>query len=158
MFLGILILTSNRVGIFDEAFKSRIQLNLRYENLGEPQRRQIWENFINRLERLESERLRQVENQILTGVIGGPQSAPRFGVDIRSIRQQIDELAKPALNGREIRNTISTARQLATFRKEKLAYEHLEACIAESHKFEQYIKSLKRGFSADQIKSDQQER
>ncbi|KAH6957289.1 hypothetical protein DER45DRAFT_569611 [Fusarium avenaceum] len=155
---GILILTSNRVGIFDEAFKSRIQLNLRYENLGQPQRRQIWDNFINRLERLESERLRQRGDPTLTGAICGPQSAPRFGVDIASIRQQIDELAKPALNGREIRNTISTARQLATFRKQKLAYEHLEACIAESHKFEQYIKSLKRGYSADQIKSDQQER
>ena len=33
---GILILTSNRVGTFDEAFKSRIQLSLHYENLGKP--------------------------------------------------------------------------------------------------------------------------
>ncbi|KAI1061472.1 hypothetical protein LB506_011912 [Fusarium annulatum] len=38
---GIFILTSNRVGIFDEAFKSRIQLNLRYKNLDRDQRRQI---------------------------------------------------------------------------------------------------------------------
>lgn len=29
----ILILTSNRVGTFDEAFKSRIQLSLHYDNL-----------------------------------------------------------------------------------------------------------------------------
>ncbi|KAF9876751.1 hypothetical protein CkaCkLH20_05597 [Colletotrichum karsti] len=50
---GILILTSNRVGTFDEAFKSRIQLNLRYENLDESKRLKIWGNFINRVENLE---------------------------------------------------------------------------------------------------------
>lgn len=32
---GILILTSNRVGTFDEAFKSRILLSLDYDNLSE---------------------------------------------------------------------------------------------------------------------------
>ncbi|KAH7182325.1 P-loop containing nucleoside triphosphate hydrolase protein [Fusarium flagelliforme] len=146
---GILILTSNRVGIFDEAFKSRIQLSLRYENLGETQRRKVWQNFINRLEKLEMDR----------GLVPtGPQRAPRYGVDIEGVRQHLDTLAKPSLNGREIRNTISTARQLATFREERLAYGHLEACIAESNKFDQYIKTLKHGFSADQIKKDQQER
>ncbi|RGP81007.1 hypothetical protein FLONG3_796 [Fusarium longipes] len=146
---GILILTSNRVGIFDEAFKSRIQLSLRYENLGESQRRQVWKNFINRLEKSELER---------KAISLGPQAPPRYGVDIESIRQQLITLAKPPLNGREIRNTISTARQLATFRKEMLAYKHLEACIEESNKFDRYIKTLKRGFSADEIKNDQQER
>lgn len=48
-FLGILILTSNRVGTFDQAFKSRIQLALHYENLKKPQRRKIWCNFFTRL-------------------------------------------------------------------------------------------------------------
>ncbi|KAI5917275.1 P-loop containing nucleoside triphosphate hydrolase protein [Camillea tinctor] len=37
---GILILTSNRVGTFGQAFKSRIQLALHYENLTTPQRRE----------------------------------------------------------------------------------------------------------------------
>ncbi|KAJ4110292.1 hypothetical protein NW768_012052 [Fusarium equiseti] len=146
---GILILTSNRVGIFDEAFKSRIQLSLRYENLGETQRRKVWQNFINRLEKVEMDR----------GLVPpGTRRKPRYGVDIEGIRQHLDTLAKPPLNGREIRNMISTARQLATFREERLAYGHLEACIAESNKFDQYIKTLKHGFSADQIKKDQQER
>ncbi|KAM0546980.1 hypothetical protein ACHAPJ_010642 [Fusarium lateritium] len=152
---GILILTSNRVGIFDEAFKSRIQLNLRYENLGKAQRRQIWENFINRLEKLELERGKQVDGQAAAPVHGGPHSAPKVGVDIKSIRQQLDKLAELCLNGREIRNTISTARQLATFRGARLGYEHLAACIAEAHKFEEYIKTLKKGFTADEIKTSQ---
>ncbi|OBT88775.1 hypothetical protein VE02_02394 [Pseudogymnoascus sp. 03VT05] len=38
---GILILTSNRVGTFDEAFKSRIQLALHYDSLSYSQRKQI---------------------------------------------------------------------------------------------------------------------
>jgi AAA+ superfamily predicted ATPase len=51
---GILILTSNRVGTFDEAFISRIQLALHYPDLGPLQRRQIWQNFVERLENLVS--------------------------------------------------------------------------------------------------------
>ncbi|KUI72973.1 ATPase family AAA domain-containing protein 3B [Cytospora mali] len=50
---GILILTSNRLGTFDEAFKSRIQLALHYESLSHYQRTEIWGNFFRRLERLE---------------------------------------------------------------------------------------------------------
>lgn len=49
---GILLLTTNRVGTFDEAFRSRIQLALHYETLNEKQRCQIWNNFIQRLEYL----------------------------------------------------------------------------------------------------------
>lgn len=42
---GILILTTNRVGTFDEAFKSRIQMSLRYERLERHQRKRVWLNF-----------------------------------------------------------------------------------------------------------------
>ena len=42
---GILILTSNRVGTFDEAFKSRIQVALHYTNLDRVARKKIWKNF-----------------------------------------------------------------------------------------------------------------
>ena len=42
---GILILTSNRVGTFDEAFKSRIQVALHYKPLNRKSRKQIWQNF-----------------------------------------------------------------------------------------------------------------
>ncbi|KAI0467033.1 P-loop containing nucleoside triphosphate hydrolase protein [Xylaria cf. heliscus] len=45
--LRFLILPFDRVGSFDETFKSRIQLALHYDNLMEPQRRKIWRNFFN---------------------------------------------------------------------------------------------------------------
>ena len=47
---GILILTSNRVGTFDEAFRSRVHIALHYEDLKPRSRRQIWSNFLARLE------------------------------------------------------------------------------------------------------------
>ncbi|KAF5570830.1 aaa family atpase [Fusarium phyllophilum] len=150
---GIMILTSNRVGIFDEAFTSRIQLSLRYNDLEEGQRRQIWLNFINRLEKLESQRIiTQASGQSIDNILSTPQTAPRLGVDIRSIRDRLDDLAEAPLNGREIRNMISTARQLAVFRKEKLGYQHLESVMAEAKKFGEYIKRLHKGYTSDQIK------
>lgn len=50
---GILILTSNRVGTFDEAFKSRIQLSVHYAPLTKGQRHKIWKSFLDRLRKLE---------------------------------------------------------------------------------------------------------
>lgn len=47
--IEIFILTSNRVGTFDAAFKTRIQLSLRYPKLQAPGRQNIWENFLRHL-------------------------------------------------------------------------------------------------------------
>ena len=94
---GILILTSNRVGTFDEAFKSRIQLALHYENLTSSQRRKIWRNFVTRLQDLEE---------------------PNINFD--DIFDHMDDLAKEEMNGRQIRNAITTARQLAQYKSVEL--------------------------------------
>lgn len=127
------------MGIFDEAFKSRIQLNLRYQNLDKNQRLEIWRNFIFRLERL-------------------ADNVNGFEIDAKDILGHLDKLATPALNGREIRNAISTARQLARYRKQALGYIHLQAAIAEAEKFDQYLKDLHEGFSADERQKDRGER
>ncbi|EHY54690.1 hypothetical protein ABEF92_003597 [Exophiala dermatitidis] len=128
---GILILTSNRVGTFDEAFKSRIQLSLHYERLIEPQRRQIWRNFIKRLGELD-----------------------RPNVNADDVLDHLDELGKHQLNGREIRNTITTARQLAQYNKQIFEYRHLQRVIEVSSRFETYLKDLREGHSDEEIKRD----
>ncbi|KZL65862.1 AAA family ATPase [Colletotrichum tofieldiae] len=145
----ILILTSNRVGTFDEAFKSRIQLNLRYKNLSEEQRSKIWENFINRIEDMDKRRIVRAD--------AGNNSSDRqdIGVNAEEIRFHIPNLAKTNLNGREIRNVISTARQLAIYRKQPLGYEHIKSVIEEANKFNEYLKELNQGFSADDIRRGQ---
>lgn len=48
-FKGILFLTTNRVGVFDEAFVSRIHVQLHYK-LEDQDREKIWENFFQKLE------------------------------------------------------------------------------------------------------------
>ncbi|KAI1359949.1 hypothetical protein F5Y08DRAFT_62021 [Xylaria arbuscula] len=146
---GILILTSNRVGTFDEAFRSRIQLTLRYENLSRTQRHTIWENSFRRLERLDTSRAAPLTSSSPT-----TRSTSGFGFDFPDIRAHIAELADRNLNGREIRNAISTARQLAMYKREPMSYKHLERVIKETTKFEAYITELNRGFTSDEIAKD----
>ena len=118
---GILILTTNRVGTFDEAFKSRIQLALRYEKLRDDQRKQIWRNFLNRLRNLgEAEK-----------------------IDFHDVVHHLDELAAYPMNGREIRNSITTGRQLARFMKEKMTYSHLKRAIGVAEKFDKYLAEVR---------------
>lgn len=114
----------------DEAFKSRIQLALHYDNLGEVQRRKIWQNFIARIETLDHE----------------------YGINIADIKGNISKLCKEALNGREIRNAITIARQLAHFRKEPFDYLHLEHAIDVGSQFGRYLRDLKMNMTEDAIK------
>ncbi|KAI1168284.1 hypothetical protein F5B18DRAFT_646814 [Nemania serpens] len=118
---GILILTTNRVGTFDEAFKSRVQLALRYEKLDRSQRKQIWKNFFARLENL------------------GEQDE----IDFDDIETHIDELADFEMNGRQIRNTITTARQVAKYKQKKMRFAHLERAIKLAKKFDDYLAEVR---------------
>jgi hypothetical protein len=55
------------------------------------------------------------------------------------LKKKIDILTRHKLNGRQIRNTVKTARQLAYYRKERLAYSHFEQVIDVANEFEEYI-------------------
>ena len=125
---GILILTSNRVGTFDEAFKSRIQLSLHYPNLSQSQRLKVWRNLINRLKRLDQP-----------------------SIDFDDIECYLAELAEKNMNGREIRNAITTARQLAKFKGQKVSHAHLKHVINVAGRFEAYLSTVKEGFTDDDI-------
>ena len=125
---GILILTSNRVGTFDEAFKSRLQLALHYEKLRLKDRRKIWENFIKRLETLEE-----------------------TGVDFDDLYKHVDDLAKHELNGRQIRNAITTARQLALYEEKDLDFDDLQQVIKIAVKFDKYTTEMQEGRTDDEV-------
>lgn len=116
---GILFLTTNRVGIFDEAFKSRIQLALHYSPLGFAERRQIWRNFINRLGGLNED-----------------------NINFDDLKDRVDQFAETEMNGRQIRNCITTARELALFQTVQLNYHHLEVAIQAAADFEGYLKTV----------------
>jgi SpoVK/Ycf46/Vps4 family AAA+-type ATPase len=128
---GILILTSNRVGTFDEAFKSRIQVALHYPNLDGIARKKIWKNFFDMME------------------------ADEEDVNLEELNKHIKELADQDMNGREIRNSLTTARQLALFQKETLAWEHVEQAIKTARDFNRYLGGL-HGHTDDQYARDRE--
>jgi hypothetical protein len=112
------------VATFDEAFKSRIHLALRYQNLDQDQRQEIWQNFFHMLRRAK-------EN-----------------IDINDLEMNIGVLAAVEINGRQIRNVVTMARHLARFRKERLVYRHMQHAIATVTNFEDYLTNV-RGASDD---------
>jgi SpoVK/Ycf46/Vps4 family AAA+-type ATPase len=115
---GILILTTNRIGTFDEAFKSRVQLAIHYPPLSERNRLDVWDNFIEHLEQGNED------------------------VDFEGIHGKLRTLARHRLNGRQIRNALNTARQLAQYRGQKLEYSHLDSAIKNVVDFETYVTNL----------------
>jgi hypothetical protein len=107
------------VGTFDEAFKSRIHLAIRYPNLDEEQRVGIWHNFVKLLE----------------------HSKER--VDVHDLELNINKLARVEINGRQIRNVITLARYLAKFRKQMLVYKHVQDALASVVKFDEYLSKVR---------------
>ncbi|EMC97645.1 hypothetical protein BAUCODRAFT_69134 [Baudoinia panamericana UAMH 10762] len=107
---GILFLTSNRVDTFDDAFKSRIHVPLKYNDLTVQSRKQIWKNFIAKME--------------------GDNVAPMDEEDYGA-------LSTAVVNGRQIKNIIRTAKSLAQFHGQKLDRAMLEQVVQIQEAFEQ---------------------
>jgi len=135
--IGILILTSNRVGTFDEGFRSRIQLALHYPKLEQPERRRVWENFVNRL-----------NNDPIAST----------DIDIRDLRSNLTELSKFNLNGREIRNSINVARPVAKSEGRKVNFECLKKVVKVQQKFDAYVKDMNEGLDDEKVAREEGKR
>lgn len=94
---GILFLTTNRIGVIDEAFKSRIHISLRYPSLDLASTRQIWENLLNRICRdneTQTVKVKFDKNELLA---------------FAEAHFKEHEKEKRTWNGRQIRNAFQTA-------------------------------------------------
>lgn len=91
-----MFLTTNRVNTFDPAFQSRIHISLDYQELSVKSRRTVWKNFLDN----------SPQEHIVT-------------------KEQLDELARMNVNGRQIKNILKIARLLATRKEAKLSHEHI---------------------------------
>ncbi|KAI4863989.1 hypothetical protein F4820DRAFT_470922 [Hypoxylon rubiginosum] len=98
-FQGILFLTTNRVGHFDEAFMSRIHIAIGYESLDEEARGQIWNNLFRKLKDDHKH--------------GGPEI--RYEYDAKEYVKRSKEINTLEWNGREIRNAFQSAVALAIY-------------------------------------------
>lgn len=102
-FTGVLFLTTNRVGAFDEAFKSRIHISLYYPPLDAEKTEDIWKMNLERLSKKKNRRNEPMdfnEEEIL--------SYARDHYNGTSPQ-------KANWNGRQIRNAFQTASALAEF-------------------------------------------
>ncbi|KAK1598343.1 uncharacterized protein LY79DRAFT_286389 [Colletotrichum navitas] len=136
---GILILTSNRVAHFDEAFKSRMQLTLHYPPIDLGGRKQIRDNFIDLLK----------QKEVLIEASHGSDRPEGEKVNIAMLKARRDALADAELNGRQIRNVVSTARQLARLRNKAMSFGHLQATIKTVNAFEKHVEQT-HGHSAEE--------
>jgi hypothetical protein len=107
-YAGILFLTTNRVGLFDEAFKSRIHISLYYPPLDKKSTIKIWKMHLDRTEK------RQIYAPSPQG-----KGDVKYQFDVK--REEIIAFAKRHFrdnedarwNGRQIRNAFQTAIAIA---------------------------------------------
>ncbi|KAK1995570.1 P-loop containing nucleoside triphosphate hydrolase protein, partial [Colletotrichum falcatum] len=133
---GILFLTTNRVGTFDEAFISRIHIQIYYPPFREEDRHKVWDSFFNKLEED-----RETTMRIMQSTRDYIESE-----DLRSLEW----------NGREIRNgkypqpsPFQVAVALAEARADRdgkgrvlIKPEHIKASVQMSKEFKQYVTKI----------------
>lgn len=118
-FDGILFLTTNRPGLLDEAFQSRIHVTLHLDDLSSKDQLRIWLIF------LQDQKLNLQDTEI--------------EAIFRDLQTQCKD---DTLNGRQIRNNVRTATALAATDKRKLSIDHIKAVLEVGKQFEIYKKKL----------------
>ena len=135
---GVIILTTNRVGEFDEAFRSRIHISLYYPKLSKSSTKEIWKNNVARLKTSDID----------------------IDIDKDEIRRFVDEhwewtKSKPSRrwNGRQIKNAFQTAIALARWdfyegglskdlERPLLRATHFDRVAQTSAHFDDYIREI----------------
>ncbi|KAF8859027.1 P-loop containing nucleoside triphosphate hydrolase protein [Acephala macrosclerotiorum] len=125
-FPGLLFLTTNGIGLFDEAIMSRIHLSIRYKKPTDDQRREIWNGLFDKLardQRNEKQAREEQGAQEREHPKGNPlEKDPKPHNSFIRIEESAQRLAlgsvdsryqKLKLNGREIKNILSTAIRVA---------------------------------------------
>ena len=156
---GLLFLTTNRVGTFDDAFVSRIHVVIHYPDFTNDQRGQIWDIYFNKLER-EKENIKFTQRTV-------------------DYAKESKEMQSLGWNGREIRNgnyappapiltqtndsldeAFNTAVGLAEYENERDGKQrvvfharHLEQVVKMSRAFQDYLSSTHGMNQADQARA-----
>ncbi|MCJ1252166.1 hypothetical protein MMC30_009405 [Trapelia coarctata] len=123
---GIMILTTNRINSLDVAVQSRIHLAIRYEDLTKDQKMKIFTMFLDQLE-------------------------PECITNRDQITEYINEYGSEyKLNGRQIRNVVSSALSLARSTAknnggdDRLSRQHLKDVLGITKDFQEQLESITR--------------
>ena len=140
---GILFLTSNKVGHFDEAFKSRIHVKLYYPPLDKRSTLKIWKMNLDRL--FKGKKTLEVQREEI-------YEWARYHY------KELHGKGKTTWNGRQIKNAFQTAIALAEFDANKkkakpvLALDHFKTVAQASQDFDDYLYRVHGGNEADVAK------
>ncbi|KAF1989339.1 P-loop containing nucleoside triphosphate hydrolase protein [Aulographum hederae CBS 113979] len=147
-FSGIVFLTSNRVGVFDDAMKSRIHLALEYAPPELSMRRLIWTQNLLAIPASESNLSLGLPSNINASAISAGINGEGDGETESS--PLLDHLIRDKLNGREISNAVTTARTLARHREQKLELKHLEVVLKVRREFNASLVRIKKVREAEE--------
>ncbi|KXH43418.1 hypothetical protein CSIM01_11928 [Colletotrichum simmondsii] len=144
---GILFLTTNKVGSFDEAFKSRMSMALYYPPLTHEQTKKIWEVQMDRTEQISLAAAPMDPSQHVTFKRDEIIALSTTLWNLQTLRDD----HKPVWNGRQIRNAFQTAVALAEFHQQEnhipgpivVKGEHFEKVAKVSHEFNAYLYSVR---------------
>ncbi|KAL9118847.1 MAG: hypothetical protein Q9187_004598 [Circinaria calcarea] len=119
---GILFLTTNRVGVIDDAFRSRLHLTLYYPKLTKKQSKQIFRQNFQRIADINADREKR--------------KLPIF--DYRDSEPKIMDWAMETWktlrwNGRQIRNAFQTVLALAEFHAKNSSRESMNSVVTKKH-------------------------
>ena len=123
-FNGVLFLTTNRVGAFDQAFQSRIHVTLGLPSLDERRRTSVWAIFLQDLAR---------------------KGAITHTVHDTLMEKVSKKWSKEKLNGRQIRNTVRTALVVAEKKGAMVGEKEFETVLKIGREFENYMGMLGKG-------------
>lgn len=144
-YAGILFLTTNRIGVIDDAFRSRLHLALYYPTLQMDQAKRIWKMNIDRVKRYSDERVENGESAI---------EIDRKGIKTFS-KATFDVLG---WNGRQIKNAFQSALALAEMEAQKngkdspkLSAGQFKKIAHASEQFEYYMVETHHGKTEDQL-------
>jgi SpoVK/Ycf46/Vps4 family AAA+-type ATPase len=131
---GNMVLTTNRVQTFDEAFQSRIMISIQYKELTSESRRTIWSNFLKQHDVTQTAARAKPPKPSIDATGGGDEETHLQHLK-RTLPHEIsesdlDDLARDlSLNGRQIKNVLKTAQLLALRRGEGLNREHIKLVL-----------------------------
>lgn len=107
---GIIFLTTNRIGVFDQAFKSRVHLAIYYPKLSETSRKTLWYLFLSHSSVESAEALKA--------------------------NGTLDRIAGEELNGRQIKNVVRSAHSLAFSENSLIQSRHVTMALKPIKAFE----------------------
>lgn len=125
-YVGIIFLTTNLLQDIDHAFLSRIHIHLRYPDLSPSSRLSIWKDVLHQKPAF----LEATNGQ--EHVRNGERSSPvpvHDTVPNELPEEDLLELARWRLNGREIKNVIKVGRLWCLYNKRPLSKSRLETVI-----------------------------